>query len=75
MKTPIRNFAQAIAEFVFHPDYYNGQWFVYWPGRGKKICKNYHTADAWSKYIRRNFPNALTSIGRAEPLPGFPKQI
>ena len=74
-ESPIKQFATAIAEFVFHPDYYKGRWSVIWPGVGRKICKNYHTADAWSKYIRRNYPGALTSIGRADPLPGFPKSI
>lgn len=73
--SPIKKFSEALAEFVFHPDYYKGRWFVEWPGHGRKICKNYHTANAWSKYIRRNFDFAYTTIGRADPLPGFPKSI
>jgi hypothetical protein len=74
MITPFYDFAAAISDFVSHPDYYKGRWFVQWGGR-KKVCSNYETACAWSKYIRRNFDRAAVSVGRADPLPGFPRQI
>jgi hypothetical protein len=68
-------FGEAIGAFVNHPDYYKGRWFVQWRG-GRRVCSNHTTASAWCKYLRRNFNDGWTAtIGRADPLPGFPRRL
>ena len=43
---------RGIAELVFSEDYYEGPWFVYCENQ-RKLCPNYTTAVAWTKYFRR----------------------
>ena len=60
----VKEFFERIGEYVFHPDYDKGEWSVHWR-RWKKVCANKATAQAWAKYIRRNFTDGWTAtIGK-----------
>jgi hypothetical protein len=72
--TAMQSFCAAISEIVHHPDYYKGPWYVYWRN-GRKLCPNHATAVAWTKYLRRHDPDGWGSVSRAEPLPGFPREL
>ena len=50
----IGEYAEAIAKVVFAPNYYDGPWRVYFRGRVRE-CSNYTTANAWSKYLQRQY--------------------
>lgn len=56
----IGDYAEGIAKLVFAPDYYQGEWIVFWRGH-KKTVKNYETSCAWAKYIRRNYKDGWTA--------------
>lgn len=69
-------FGSAMAAFLFHPDYESGRWSVYvvdWDGRRRRrICPNKTTAEQWAARLDRAGFRGV-SIGRTDPLPGFPQ--
>jgi hypothetical protein len=68
-------FAEALRDYVSHPDYYRGAWCVRFRN-GRKLCRNFSTASAWCKYFRRHYADGWTAtVGRADRLPGFPRVI
>lgn len=67
--------AYDAAQTVFHPDYYEGPWWVEFRQgpRGsrkvrRKVCRNHVTAKAWLKYLDRNGFFGL-AYGRQDPCP------
>jgi hypothetical protein len=75
MSSVYKEYAASLAEYVFHPDYYKGRWYIHVRNHGSRLCRNYETATAWSKYLARNYPDYYCWFQRADPLPGFPKNL
>jgi hypothetical protein len=60
---PFYDLGVSIANTVFHPNYYGGEWYVT-IGNKKKVCRNYTTALAWVKWAHRNFKRINVTHGR-----------
>jgi len=68
MKSAFYEMGYNLASIIFHPNYYDGKWsvIVTHKGRkvGRKLCINYSTAQAWGKYICRNYPRLNYQLQR-----------
>ena len=77
INSALNQLAEALAASIYHPDHDKGKWYVCAFGR-KKLCKNIATAEAWAKYLSRNYTYDQIGdlyIERAEPHPGFPRTL